>query len=292
MSLFRGILSGQGGAVLAAVLPSVLMALPLAAQSPAPRPGYGPMVLALAGGPGSSFLGVNICEVDAERAKALKLPEERGVEITRVESDSPAEKAGLKVGDVVLEYNGERVEGMEQFGRMVRETPAGRKVTMQISRGGALQTLTAVIASHKFLPGGLPAIQQFEMPEIVMPDIPEGFSGWRSGMLGVETESLNPQLADFFGVKQGVLVRNVVSGSAAEKAGVKAGDVITKADDKDVATPGQVSAAVRAARKKHSLTLHLIRNHRELNVTATLEEDHSGWPGFPDTEFVSQESPK
>jgi serine protease Do len=292
MSVFKGMLSGQSGAVRAAVLAAVLMALPLAAQSPAPHGGYGPLVLALSGGPGASFLGVNICEVDAERAKALKLPDERGVEITRVESDSPAEKAGLKVGDVVLEYNGERVEGMEQFGRMVRETPAGRKVTLQISRGGALQTLTAVIASHRFPPGGLTVMPQFEMPEIVMPDIPEGFSGWRSGMLGVETESLNPQLAEFFGVKQGVLVRSVMSGSAAEKAGIKAGDVITKADDKEVTTPGQVSAAVRAARNKHSLTLHLMRNHRELNVTATLEEDHSGWPGFPDAEFVNRESRK
>jgi serine protease Do len=291
--MFKGMLSGQSGAVLAAVLAAVLIELPLAAQSPAPHGAYGPLVLALSGGPGASFLGVNICEVDAERAKALKLPEERGVEITRVESDSPAEKAGLKVGDVVLEYNGERVEGMEQFGRMVRETPAGRKVTLQISRGGALQTLTAVIASHRYLPGGLNAVvPQFEMPEIVIPDIPEGFSGWRSGMLGVETESLNPQLAEFFGVKQGVLVRNVMSGSAAEKAGIKAGDVITKADDQEVTTPGQVSAAVRAARKKHSIALRLMRNHREMNVTATLEEDRSGWPGFPDAEFVNQESRK
>jgi len=283
MPVFRGILKGHTGAALAAVL----IGLPLAAQPPA-HGGYGPLVLALSGGPGASFLGVNICEVDAERAKALKLPEERGVEITRVESDSPAEKAGLKVGDVVLEYSGERVQGMEQFGRMVRETPAGRRVTMQISRGGALQTLTAVIASHKFAPGGLTVMPQFEMPEIVMPDIPEGFSGWRSGMLGVETESLNPQLAEFFGVKQGVLVRSVLSGSAAEKAGVKAGDVITRADEQEVTTPGQVSAAVRAARNKHSLTLRLMRNHREIVVTATLEEDHSGWPGFPDAEFVNQ----
>jgi len=270
----------------------MLSGLPLAAQSPSHGgpAAYGPLVLALSGGSGTSFLGVNICEVDAERAKALKLPEERGVEVTRVEPDSPAEKAGLKVNDVVLEYNGERVEGMEQFGRMVRETPPGRKVTMQISRNGAQQNLTAVIGSHKYLPGGLAALPQFEMPDIVMPDIPEGLPGWRSGMLGVETESLNPQLAEFFGVKQGVLVRSVMSGSAAEKAGIKAGDVITKADDQDVATPGQVSAAVRAARKKHSIALRLIRSRHEINVTATLEEDRSAWPSVPDAEFIRQDS--
>src|ERR1700674_706232 len=73
-----------------------------------------------------SFLGVGIQEIDGNRAKELKLPEEAGVEVTRIAPDSPAEKAGIKTGDVVTQYNGQRVEGMDQFSRMVRETPAGR----------------------------------------------------------------------------------------------------------------------------------------------------------------------
>jgi serine protease Do len=244
------------------------------------------MYLAFAGEGGGSYLGINIAEVDAERAKALKLPSEEGVEVTRVEPDSPADKAGLKVGDVVLEYNGERVEGMAQFGRMVHETPAGRKSQMKISRGGAVQTLTAVVGSRKTGPGGFMAVPHFEMPEMRMPDIAEGFPGWRSGMLGIETESLNGQLADFFGVKQGVLIRSVLSGSPAEKAGLKAGDVLTRVDDQDVITPGQVSGAVQAARKKHAVSLKLVRNRHEMTVTATLDDDRSAWPAFPDTQFI------
>jgi serine protease Do len=276
-----------------AALLGLLAGLPLAAfqgQAHSGDPATEPMVLAFAGGGGASFLGVNIAEVDAERAKALKLPAEEGVEITRVESDSPAEKAGLKAGDVVLEYNGERVEGMEQFGRMVRETPGGRKVTLQISRNGTLQTLTAVIGSRGKYPGeNVLVMPPFEMPDFHMPDIPEGFPAWRSGMLGIETESLNPQLAGFFGVKQGVLIRSVAGGSPAEKAGLKAGDVITKVEDQDVTTPGQVSAAIQAARKKHSVSLKLIRNRHEMSVTATLEDDRSAWPGSPEGEFIHQE---
>src|SRR5687768_6464668 len=77
--------------------------------------------------PGSrTYLGVNVAEVDTDRARELKLKEERGVEIKKVEPGSPAEKAGLKEADVVLEYNGQRVEGTESFMRMVRETPSGR----------------------------------------------------------------------------------------------------------------------------------------------------------------------
>ena len=79
----------------------------------------------------------------------LRLKEEHGVEITRLEDDSPASKAGLRVTDVVLEYNGQRVEGIEQFVRLVRETPAGREVKMLISREGGLQTISAVIGSKR-----------------------------------------------------------------------------------------------------------------------------------------------
>ena len=98
---------------------------------------------------GGSYLGVGVAEVTPERAKALKLKEERGAEITSVEADSPAAKAGLKAHDVVLEYNGQRVEGIEQFTRMVRETPAERQVRLTISRDGATQALTATIGQRK-----------------------------------------------------------------------------------------------------------------------------------------------
>ncbi|OYW07783.1 MAG: hypothetical protein B7X34_10205, partial [Acidobacteriia bacterium 12-62-4] len=92
-----------------------------------------------------SYLGVGVREIDQARAKELRLAEEAGVEVTQVDEESPASKAGLKVGDVVLEYNGQRVEGSEQFVRMVRETPVGRTAKLKVSRGGNSQTLSASI---------------------------------------------------------------------------------------------------------------------------------------------------
>ncbi|HTB19701.1 MAG TPA: PDZ domain-containing protein [Bryobacteraceae bacterium] len=221
---------------------------------------------------GGTYLGVNLAEIDANRAKELKLKEDYGAEITRVEESSPAEKAGLKPGDVVLEYNGQRVEGMEQFGRMVRETPPGREVKLTISRNGATQTLTALLGTRKFrFSGNFPS--GFEVPEFHMPDIPQVFTTLRSPMLGVEAESLGPQLAVYFGVKEGVLVRSVLDNTPAQKAGIKAGDVITKVDGMAVTTPSELSSAVRAANgSAKTYNIELTHDHKPVTVSVSVED--------------------
>jgi serine protease Do len=225
---------------------------------------------------GGSYLGVNLAEIDSTRARELKLRETFGVEITRVEEGSPADKAGLKPNDVVQEYNGQRVEGMEQFGRLVRETPAGREVKMVISRNGATQTITATVAARKVRAfGGNIKDLLPDLPEIHIPDMPQMFTTWRSPMLGVEAESLGSQLASFFGVKEGVLVRSVVKDSPAEKAGIKAGDVITKVDTEKVTTPNELSSAVRSASSKKTFPVELVRERREMTVSVTVEDGRS-----------------
>jgi serine protease Do len=221
---------------------------------------------------GGTYLGVSLAEIDANRAKELKLREDYGVEITRVEEGSPAEKAGVKPGDVVLEYNGQRVEGMEQFGRMVRETPPGREVKLTISRDGAPQTLTAMLTSRKVrgFSGSFP--EGFVMPEISIPDIPQIYTTLRTARLGVEAESVGSQLAEYFGVKDGVLVRSVLDGTAAQKAGIKAGDVITRVDGTAVTSPSELSSAVRSASSKKTYSVELVRDRKPQTVSVTVEE--------------------
>ena len=140
------------------------------------------------------------------------------MEVTRVDADSPAEKAGLKAGDAVLEYQGNRVKGAEQFVRFVRETPVGRQVKLKIVRAGANQTMTASIGARKSGVMGLSQKDREQMekemavvreklkklPEIRMPDIPQALIGSRSGMLGIDGEAVEDQLAAFFGVNEGV----------------------------------------------------------------------------------------
>jgi len=263
----------------------------LAAVQPAPplppEPPAAPAPPAFVAAPlvGRSYLGIGVAEIDAERAKALKLAEERGVEITRVEPDSPADKAGLKQGDVVLEYNGQRVEGTEQFVRMVRETPPGRKVTLLVSRNGATQIISATVGKREARAWALGPEFEANMERLrenmrnlrIEIDAPRAYISWRSSMLGVEAESLTPQLAEFFGVKEGVLVRAVIKGTPAEKAGVKAGDVITKVDGEAVRTPNQIASRLRSLREKRTFPLTVVRNHQETTLTVTIEPER--WEG-------------
>jgi serine protease Do len=259
--------------------------------APVPAPPAPPAPPAVAIGSGS-YLGIGVQEVDTARAKELKLTEEQGVEVTRVEEESPAAKAGLKDGDVVLQYNGQRVEGVEQFMRFVRETPPGRAVRLLVSRSGATQTLTVTVGERKRRTiqafganpnsGWNPEEFQRNMErmreelghlrfDIQMPDLPAPVMTMRSARLGVDAEPLNEQLATFFGVKEGVLVRSVSKDSAAEKAGIKAGDVITKVNNQPVASPGQITAALAKLESTGAVPVTVVRNKKEMTLNATVE---------------------
>ena len=244
---------------------------------------------------GSSYLGVGVVEVTSDRAKELHLKEDRGVEVRCVDADSPAAKAGLKEGDVVLEYNGQRVEGGEQFMRLVRETPPGRPVSLLLLRNGANQTLTATIGQRQAgimtldMEGDGPLMSMPSMPVMpampVIPDMPRAFTTWRSPTLGIESESLNPQLAEYFGVKEGVLVRLVMHDSAAEKAGFKAGDVIVKLEGQKVTTPKEISSILQSSRSKKTLAITVLRRQKEVVLNVTLEE-RSSWNPLEDRELL------
>src|SRR2546430_13382123 len=157
---------------------------------------------------GGGYLGIGGVEVTSERVKALNLKEERGVEVSKVDEDGPAAKAGIKEGDVLLDFNGTPVQGTNQFQRIIAETPPGRQVKVTVWRNGAPQTLTATVGERK---GTVIANDDgswnFNMPPVPpmppMPnfEIPRFNTIYRSPMLGIEGESLESQeqLAEFFG---------------------------------------------------------------------------------------------
>jgi serine protease Do len=229
---------------------------------------------------GGSYLGIGAMDVTPERAKALNLKEERGVEVSSVDADGPASKAGMKDGDVVLEYNGQAVQGRAQFQRLVQETPVGRQVKVVVWRNSATQTLTVTVGERKNGPMiiGPDSGWNFNTPPFPnMPEMPNieipRFSMAQNPMLGIMGESLGPeeQLAEFFGVQEGVLVRSVRKGSAAEKAGIKAGDVITKVEDTKVTSSAEITRTLRSLRSKKSVTVTVVRNKKEMPLTVTME---------------------
>src|ERR1051325_2863494 len=165
---------------------------------------------------GRSYLGIDLRDVTTERMSALKLKEERGVEITMVDQDAPAGKAGLREHDVILQFNDVAVESEEQLRRLIRETPPGRTVTLGISRDGAPMKVNVELADYSkvvaqsFPRVMVPAIPRVhEFPRNSM-DFPSFQLQTYSSVLGAQTENLTRQLGEYFGVKngEGILVRS------------------------------------------------------------------------------------
>ena len=240
-----------------------------------------------------AFLGVCITDVNADRLSRLKMTEEHGVEVTNVEEGSPADTAGVRVGDVLLTYNGENILGAQQFTRLVHETPVGRHVAVSLWRNGREQRVTVTpVENQEFTMGpsidelrkinrDLQGIRRPDVPfvglqglnsfGIMMPDIPTVIMAWNSSALGIECEPIDAQLAQYFGVKQGVLVRSVARGSAAEKAGVKAGDILLSMGDQPIKTPDDFHRSIRPGNSK--IAVAIMRDHKQISVNLTPPSD-------------------
>lgn len=297
-------MGGMMKRVLLTGIATTMALITLPATAPA-QPGSHPYVLYSEGGEGNSYLGVQTEDVTPDKVGELHLKEERGVEVTTVDDDAPAAKAGLKEHDVILSVNDEKIESVEQLKRVIREIPPGRTVSIDISRDGQPMTVRAQLAEREktafFVDNGngynftipptppinIPAIH---IPPINMPEMDIGpivviHSLARSGLM---LENLTPQLSDFFGVKNGtgVLVRSVEKGSRGEQAGFKAGDVIIKINGADVSdcsdftrllkkrTDNKAAVTVMRERKEQTLTLALPEPKRngKLNQNCSSED--------------------
>jgi hypothetical protein len=242
----------------------------------------------------SSYLGVDISDITTERLSALKLKEEKGVEVTMVDQDAPAGKAGIKEHDVILTMNGTAIESGAQLRRMIHEMPPGRVVSFGLSRDGAPLTVKVQLAdkhSEFAMHGSHPGDIHVNIPEIHIPDIEMPNFEWvvttRSERSGLMVENITPQLGEFFGVKNGngVLVRSVEKGSRAEKAGLRAGDVIVKVNDQAVHDTSDFTHAVKS-RDGGSVSIGVIREKKEQNINLTLPDRKESGELLEDDESV------
>src|ERR1700686_2766930 len=124
------------------------------------------------GGGGSSYLGVDIADVSPERLGELKLKEEHGAEVTMVDQDAPAGKAGLHEHDVIVSLNGTAVESAAQLRGWIKETPPGRVVNLGVSRDGQPMTIKVQLADRRKSMAWEPQVHvdMPRMPEITIPD--------------------------------------------------------------------------------------------------------------------------
>jgi serine protease Do len=240
--------------------------------------------LAVMAGRGAE-LGVSIRDLDSERQKTGS-----GAVVEEIRSGSAAEKAGIRKGDVITEFDGERVRGQRHLSRLVSETPEGRTVNATVLRDGKRVDLSVtpeagtraagrnfeffVPGPDRVMPGPPREHGRFfsdELPHAGPWRHPDGMFPPQRGRLGIGIQSLTPQLAEYFGAKDGVLVTDVRPESPAAKAGLKAGDVITSVDGKEIEDAGALTAAVQRAEDGKALALGYVRDKKPATATATLE---------------------
>ncbi len=227
---------------------------------------------------GGGFLGVYAEDISRENMGRYNLNQVRGVGVTQIIKDSPAEKAGLRKDDVILRIDGENVTSVRKLNRLVSEIAPDQTIRVAISRGGSEQELTATIGKRENMSNVQslgtenPQIWKWEGP-LANKDKDMVFSLGNSRRIGVSTMELTKQLAEYFGIAdgKGVLVTSVSADSPAAEAGIKAGDVITAIDGEKVEATGDISRAINN-NKDGDVILTIIRNRTQHKVRVTPKE--------------------
>ncbi len=250
---------------------------------------------------GGAYLGVEIQDVDGERASELGMPRAYGVYIDGVVDGEPAAEAGIEEGDVVVAWNGERVESVAGLRRLVSETPPGRVVDLTVLRDGAEREVSVELAERTdFFSGarGLTWVSpQVELTRVrpssarardmaleveerlrdVRERAAEGavdrifYSLSGRPRLGANTQSLGDQLAEYFGVEGGVLVTSVHEDTPAAEGGLRAGDVIVGLGDEEIDDPNDLRRALSDL-EPGEVSVRIVRDGAEQTLTVELEE--------------------
>ena len=234
------------------------MAVPAVAAQPWPEAHTG------------SYLGVQIAAVTAQQASTLKLTETSGAVITYVDQDGPACHAGLLENDVVVAFEGSKVDSPGQLQGLIHATPPQKTVTLTVMRGGQRKDVKVTLGSWNIMSNArtmtASTLAVPPPPRVFMPDVEVPSFTLLASRHGLVVESLSPQLADFFGVPHGhgVLVRSVEAGSPAAAAGMKAGDVILKVNNETVHDMADWQRGMHTPGNK--LSVSIWRDRREQTI--------------------------
>jgi len=210
-----------------------------------------------------------------------------GVRVVTVTPDGPSHKAGITSGDVITDFDGERVRSTMQFSRLVQETPAGRQVAVVLQRGGQRVNVNVTPEQRSWSDDfgvtrlDIPRIARTPRPAMpVTPPTPPAISEFfdrplmrfaNRSRLGITVEGIEDQLAEYFGVKEGLLVKSVAAESAAQKAGIKAGDVITAINGSKVYDASDLNRALDRVESSGEFTAEIVRDKKAQSVKGKIE---------------------
>ncbi len=199
------------------------------------------------------WLGVTVQKVTPEIAESLGLDSRQGALVTDVTEGSPADKAGVRRGDIIIGYNEKNIEDIHELPRLVASTPVGTEVVLRVRRQGRVLELHAVIEK---LGSGI------ETPAHIIETV-----------LGLKTKTMHPAIAEQFGIRDGgaVLVLGVAANSPAERQNIKKGDIILEVNRKRVTSMEEMAAVVKEMEKGDSVLLLLKRNTGYIYVGIRLE---------------------
>ena len=234
------------------------------------------------------YLGVLLGDVDSDSAAKLKLKDVRGAVVTLIDHDAPAGQMGLKVNDVVLELNGQQIEGAEQLRRMLHEIPPGHNVSMLVSRDGNTLTLAAQMGDRKKIVDGFwTRLGHGELFGSTGPGLsilgggdtpsagPMKFSVFGSTLkVGALVEPLTSQMAEYLGVQNGLMVKQVARKTEADAAGLKAFDVILKVGADPIATIADWERSLRENQGK-PVQLTVLRDKKQQTLTLQVDSKHT-----------------
>ena len=258
----------------------------------------------------ASYLGVNIADIDERAARVLNLKSTSGVEVTAVDRDAPAGKAGMHLRDVIVAVDGHEVTSAQQFRETMRGYAPLRQVVLAVLRDGKPMSFTVKLADRAKLQRQIFA-RRFSAPMPTLGNtfgtvvarssgdgandgpaddessLPQSFGESSTGWgMGAELDPIGPQLASFFGVKDGtgMLVKSVEPGSPAAAAGLQAGDVVLKLNDENLLDPIDWVRGLEAGRGK-PMQLTIVRNkHIETLTLPAVPRTQAMLPVHPDCE--------
>lgn len=231
-----------------------------------------------------SWLGVTVIDITRRFAEKKNLSVNEGAYVSGVADDSPAERAGLREGDVIVEFDGQKIRDTEDLQQAVRKVEPGREVFIGVVRDGEKQSLKAVLERRR---DRLPSM-------IFTPSVPPQVSIlMQREAYGLTLEELNPQLGDYFGVPggRGVLVKMVKPGSGGERAGFKAGDVIVKIGKQEVTNLKDIRILLRDYNEGDSAKIDVLRKGMPLTLFLRIERGrvYGYGPDFPMEPFAPDE---